>query len=170
MKVDSEKTGILSVEELRDAGCYPSEERIERGPIAIIECIQEIPCNPCEIDCKQGAIEIGNPITNIPRLKEDICTGCGICIAGCPGLAIFVIDKTFSKDSGTVSFPYEYLPLPEEGKEVEAVDRSGAIVCKAKIVKVLTAKNFDRTSVITIEVPKSLINDVRGIKRANLEF
>jgi len=54
----------------------------------------------------------------------------------------------------------------EEGTEVEAVDRSGAIVCQAKVVKVLTSKNLDRTPVITIEVPKNMVNEVRGIKRA----
>ena len=169
MKINSEKTGCLSVEELNNKGSYPSEERFKKGPIAVIECIQEIPCNPCEIDCKRGAIKVGDPITNLPCLKEDLCTGCGLCIAGCPGLAIFVVDKTLSRDSGTVTFPYEYLPLPQKGEEVEAVGRSGTVVCSAKIIKVLTNKDLDRTPVITIELPKNMVDEARGIKRLKLK-
>ena len=39
-------TGVPSAEELMKAG-IPSKERIRQGRVAVIECVQEIPCNPC---------------------------------------------------------------------------------------------------------------------------
>lgn len=160
-----EKTGYLTIKELKEQTRYPSEERFKKGPVAIIECTHRIPCNPCEAACKFGAIYIGQDITNIPFLIEEKCTGCGICVAQCPGLAIFIVDKTYSKTEGTVSFPYEYYPLPIKGQEVIATDRSGKEVCKGKVVKVLNPKSFDRTPVVTIAVDLEKVEEVRCIKR-----
>lgn len=82
-------TGIPSLEELINSPGFPSEEEMKKRPIAVIECVQGIPCNPCETACPFGAIEVGEPITNLPRLLTDKCQGCGLCIPACPGLAIF---------------------------------------------------------------------------------
>jgi len=35
---------------------YPSEIRFDKGAVAVIECIQDIPCNPCETSCRFKAI------------------------------------------------------------------------------------------------------------------
>jgi Fe-S-cluster-containing hydrogenase component 2 len=159
------KTGYLTKGELINSNLYPSEERFKKGPVAIIECIEEIPCNPCEVACKFKAIKIGKPITNLPILDENLCTGCGLCVAKCPGLAIFIIDKAYSEKVGLVSFPHEYLPLPVTGSIVEAVNREGKVVCSGKVVKVLNKKRFDRTPVVTIAITKEKLDEVRGIKR-----
>ena len=159
------KKGYLTKKELIDSNCYPSEKRLSEGPIAIIECNEKIPCNPCEVACRFHAISIGNPITNTPVLNENLCTGCGVCIARCPGLAIFVIDKTYSEKEGLVLFPYEYLPLPLVGSSVEAVNRKGEVISSGKVIKVLNNKSLDRTPVVTIAVPKDKVDEVRGIKR-----
>ena len=163
------KKGYLTKDELIKSKCYPSEERFNKGPVAIIECIEEIPCNPCEAACKFEAIKIGKPITNIPILDENLCRGCGLCIARCPGLAIFVIDKNYSDKEGLISFPYEYLALPKTGSIVEAVNREGKVVCSGKVIKVLNKKSFDRTPVITIALSKEKLDEVRGIKRLKNE-
>lgn len=160
----SEK-GYLTIEELKGNDQYPSDERFEKGPVAIAECIQEIPCNPCEPACRVGAISVGEPITNLPNINREKCTGCGLCVAQCPGLALFVVDKTFSEEKGTVSFPYEYLPLPEKGDIAQAVNRSGHVVTECTIEKVLNPGSFDRTPVITVSVPKDYVEVVRGIAR-----
>jgi len=157
--------GYLTKKELVDSNCYPSEERFNKGPVVIIECTEEIPCNPCEAACKFKAINIGKPITNVPILDEDLCIGCGVCIAKCPGLAIFVIDKTYSDDEGLISFPYEYLPLPVIGSIVKAVNREGKVVSSGKVIKVLNNKSLDRTPVVTIAVPKAKLDEVRSIER-----
>ncbi len=159
------KIGYLTKEELMNLNLYPSEERFNEGPVAIIECTEEIPCNPCEVACKFKAIKIGKPITNLPILDENLCRGCGLCVAKCPGLAIFIIDKNYSKKEGLVSFPHEYLPLPVTGSIVEAVNREGKVVSSGKVIKVLNKKGFDRTPVITIAIPKEKLDEARGIKR-----
>lgn len=158
------KIGYLTQEEEVNSKCYPSEERFNRGPVVIIECTEEIPCNPCEIACKFEAIKIGKPITNVPILDEDLCIGCGLCISRCPGLAIFMVDKTYSDKEGLISFPYEYLPLPVTGSIVDAVNREGKVVSYGKVTKVLNNKSLDRTPVVTISIPKEKLGEVRGIK------
>ncbi|UCH02946.1 MAG: 4Fe-4S binding protein [Candidatus Bathyarchaeota archaeon] len=163
MEKGLETTGIPSMEELEKTPGFPSSKRLMEGPVAVIECLQEIPCDPCETACPLGAIEVGKPITNLPELDEDKCTGCGICIPLCPGLAIFVIDYTYSEDEALVTFPYEFLPLPEEDSLVNATDRSGRPLTKGRIVKVLARKQFDRTVVVSIAVLKKYAQRVRGI-------
>ncbi len=46
--------GILRREEL--AGRLPSDERLKVGPIAVIECVENIPCNPCVGACPKGCL------------------------------------------------------------------------------------------------------------------
>lgn len=167
------KTGVIydgypSMEEIIAANGWPSEERFSRGPVAIAECVQEIPCNPCEAACPFHAIKIGTPITNTPRILEEKCTGCGSCIAACSGLAIFVIDKTYSDEEALVSFPFEYLPLPQKGDKADALSRGGEYVCPGLVVKVMNPKKNDHTPVVTIAVPKEKADEVRTIRRLAL--
>ena len=157
--------GFPTEEELKKSPGYPSEERFKRGPVAVGECVQAIPCNPCELACPRKAIQVGVPITNLPRLDEEKCTGCGICVARCPGLAIFVVDKTYSDKEASVSFPYEYVPLPREGDVVLAVNRAGSVVCDGTVLRISNPKRNDRTAVVTIAVPKGMADEVRGIAR-----
>lgn len=161
-------TGVPSKEELENCPGRPSQERMLKGKAACIECVQQIPCNPCEGICKFGAIEIGDQITNLPVLKEELCTGCGLCVANCPGLAITVIDKSFSETEASIQFPFEYLPLPEIGDSVDAVNRKGQAVCKGYILNVKKLKTFDGTTVITMKVPLDYIDEVRSMKRMNV--
>ena len=158
---DITKVGFLNSAELKEAGRYPSEERLKKGPVAVIECCQNIPCNPCETACKFGAITVGDLITNLPVLDESKCVGCGVCLTKCPGLAIFVVDK--SKDMATVSFPFEYLPLPEKGDIVKAVDRAGQYVCDAKVLRVTPRTERQSTCVVKIEFPEKYTFRVKSI-------
>jgi len=155
--------GIPTPDELKRTPGYPSLKRLQEGPCAVIECIEEIPCNPCETACLSEAIKIGSPITNLPMLDEDKCTGCGVCISYCPGLAIFVINLNYTNKCALVSFPFEYLPLPKVGEEVTAVDREGRKVCKGKVVRVLNKPKQGHTPVISISIPKKYALIVRGI-------
>ncbi|HWQ42580.1 MAG TPA: 4Fe-4S binding protein [Desulfosporosinus sp.] len=157
--------GYLSLEEIRQGHGYPSEERFLKGPVAVIECVQGIPCNPCETACKFGALTVGEPLTNLPQLHEESCTGCGACIAQCSGLAIFVVDKTYSETEATISFPHEYFPLPEKGQEVTAVNRAGKEVGKGRILRINTSLKNDCTPVITMVIPKGMSDEVRGMKQ-----
>ncbi|HSJ54714.1 MAG TPA: 4Fe-4S binding protein [Anaerolineae bacterium] len=158
-------SGIPSLEELRASPGYPRPADLEKGPIGVIECVQEIPCNPCELACRQGAIVVGEPITNLPRFEAERCTGCGLCISICPGQAIFLVHLHYSAEESLVTFPFEYLPLPVVGSQVPAVDRAGAVVCQATVIKVQTPRSFDRTAVVNIAIPQGLAHEVRSIQR-----
>lgn len=158
-------TGIPSETELANCPGIPSMERIKKGRVACIECVQEIPCNPCESSCKCGAITVGSCITNLPNLDEEKCIGCGICVASCPGLAITLLDLSYSDTECTIDFPFEYLPLPEVGDIVEAVDRSGSVRCKGKVLKITKLSSYAGTTVIRISVPAEYVHEVRSIKR-----
>lgn len=164
MKDRVESTGTPSIEELKEQGLYPSPERFAKGPMVLVECVQEIPCNPCETGCAFGAIKVGEPITNIPVILEDLCTGCGLCIAKCPGLAIFIVDKTYSDTTATVSFPHEYVPLPGVGDVVNGVNRNGEVITQARVLKITDRGSFDKTPVIMVEIPLELADEVRGIQ------
>lgn len=143
-------------------GC-PDEGRAKRGPVAVVECLQEIPCNPCQTSCPRGAIQVGDPITNLPQLDEELCTGCGNCVAICPGLAIFVENDSIGQDTAEVTFPYEYLPVPDKGAQVRATDRAGREICDATVMNVRKPKAYNKTAVITISVPREYLHEARGI-------
>ena len=155
-----ERTGIPTDDDLEKV--IPDKERLAKGPVVIIECFQKIPCDPCAISCKLGAIKPFKDINDLPQVDFDKCTGCGICISSCPGLAIFVIDENYSDEKSLIKLPHEMFPLPEKGEEVYALDRAGSILGKAKVVRVLKIK--DKTNIISLEVPKSMAMKVRSIK------
>lgn len=138
--------------------------RINEGPVAIIECVEEIPCNPCVISCSFNAISFSESLVSTPKLDIKKCTGCGICITKCPGMAIFVIDGSYSDTEGLVSIPYELLPLPKENQIVKITGKDGNILCKGEVFKVKTSKSFDCTTVVTLKVLKKHLMDARGFK------
>jgi len=157
-----EKTGVPTPEDLDSV--FPSEERLSKGPVAVIECFQEIPCNPCYTACKRDAIQKFEDINDLPKMNSDNCNGCTLCVSKCPGLAIMVIDATYSEDLALMKIPYEFLPLPKAGDIVGGLDREGNYVCDVRVVKVQNTKALDKTPVITFEVPKEYIKKIRNIE------
>ncbi len=158
-----EKTGVASREMVMEK--FPSVERINKGPVAVVECYQKIPCNPCQTACPVGAIRIGDDINNIPQRDETLCGGCGLCVSRCPGLAIMIVDGSKSAETVEFRIPYEFLPLPEPGETVTGLDRAGQPVCKAKVVRVMNPASFDRTPVVTLEVDRAYLYDFRNFRR-----
>ena len=158
-------TGIPSRAELEASFGIPSQARMKQSRVACIECVQPIPCNPCEGVCPRGAITVGDDITALPRLNEALCVGCGLCVANCPGLAITMLDKSFSDTEGTVDFPFEYLPLPAQGDTVQAVGRDGAVLCDGVVEKITRLPAYAGTTVIRLRVPLEFVDDVRSMKR-----
>ena len=137
----------------------PSRERKKKGPYAVIECPEKIPCDPCVGACPQGAISIPGSMIELPEIDYEKCTGCLICIPRCPGLAIFV--AKIEGDKVLITLPYEFLPVPKAGDIVTALDREGKPRGTAKIIKV---NRSGKTTVVTIEVDKKLAMEVRNIK------
>jgi Fe-S-cluster-containing hydrogenase component 2 len=153
--------GILTLEELKGIPGYPKEEDFNKGLIVVVECDEDIPCNPCENICGNCAITIGTPITNLPKMNADICDGCLRCIGVCPGLCIFGIKKHYNEKQSLIYIPYEYEPLPEKGLDVDALDRYGEFVCKAEVHRILAKKDKNISTIIGILVPKEFYATVR---------
>ena len=102
-------------------------------------------------------------INGIPHVEFAKCTGCMSCLKVCPGLAIFIHDKSKAKPSVTV--PYEYLPLPVKGGTVTLLGRDGASLGSATVKFVLPADNVSRSSLISVEFDDpALCEQVRNIK------
>lgn len=74
------KKGHLETDELKN---YPGVIK-KAGVHPVIECTQNIPCNPCQDACKFGCVSIGNQITSLPIVvPETDCKNCGMCVASC---------------------------------------------------------------------------------------
>lgn len=154
MPEEYDKTGLLSLDDLN----LPSAEQLKNG-VAIVECVQNIPCNPCVDACPVDAISMEN-INAPPVVDYDKCTGCGQCVGVCPGLAIFVV-KVLSEDKALITLPYEFLPEPKKDEKVQLLDRKGGEKGMG-IVKRVRKKG--KTMVVTVEVERKLAMVVRNIR------
>jgi len=164
MAADSTKTGFLSEEELTNGPGIPSEARRRKGAVAVLECLEDIPCNPCEASCKYDAINVGEDITTPPRLTEDNCVGCRSCVPICPGQAIFIVDESLPDNKAAIEMTYEYRPLPEKGETVFALDRAGQEIGEAVVTAVRQTKKMDQTATVVIEVPREWSMKARAIR------
>lgn len=142
----------------------PYDERRKRGPYAVMECYEEIPCDPCVTGCPRKAVSMSD-INALPAINQDVCNGCARCVGICPGLACFVIDESDGSGKVKITLPHEMLPLPEQGTTADALGRNGKVVGEAQVVKVMSGKATDRTSLITVLVDADLLYDVRSVRR-----
>ena len=156
------RDGIPTAEDL--AKVLPSEERLAKGPIAITECFQQIACNPCVAACPHHAISMEPDINATPKVDPDKCIGCRLCVSQCPGLAIFVVDMTQSEDTAAVTFPFEYIPVPEKGQLACGLNRAGEELGWFPVLRAVSGGKKNMTYMITLEVPKELAMEVRNIK------
>lgn len=148
-----EKTGILSSKNLK----LPTRKQLEKG-VAILECVQEIPCNPCVDSCPVDAISMKD--INAPPVNDfERCIGCTKCVGICPGLAIFVVKVKEGK--AWVTLPYEFVPVPKVGNLVQVLDRAGVVRGDGLVTRVVKQ---GKTLVVTIEIDGKLAMDVRNIR------
>jgi len=144
---------------------FPKLEQCEKHPIAVSECVQEIPCNPCVSACAVKAISMDG-INGIPMIDYEKCTGCGMCVSVCPGLALFLIHQ--GENGYEVTLPYEMLPLPKVGDEVLLLNRKGENLGKGKVKRVLRVERETQSTVITVSFEdESFIYEVRNIEVQN---
>jgi Fe-S-cluster-containing hydrogenase component 2 len=155
---DHRRTGVLTDEQIDSL----LPEIPQEGKIAIIECVEDIPCDPCVAACPSQAITMETMVDR-PHFIAEKCQGCGLCIAHCPGLAIFVVDFGYSEDEAVVMLPYEFTPLPDKGERVEILDREGERKGEGVIVKRVVHEN--KTAVLSVAVPKALAMQVRHVRR-----
>lgn len=157
------RTGVATREDYLPK--LPSEERRARDKYAMIECFTPIPCNPCTKICPHDAIAPMADINDVPVIDFERCNGCGLCASVCPGLAIFIIDETYSDTLASVMMPYEFYPLPEKGQTVKGLGREGEVLCDAKVLRVVPSMTKQsKTPLVTVEIPKEFVFDVRFIQ------
>lgn len=158
-------TGYLSFQEY--SSCMPDEERMNTGPVAIIECPEHIPCNPCQEACSRGAIQLFEKITDLPVIDFDRCNGCGNCIAVCPGLAIYVLQKEYEPNFSLIKIPYEMLPIPEKGDRCDILSRDGSVIGQGFVERVQKYSFNPKGRVLWIKIPKELHKVARNIRVVN---
>lgn len=137
--------GYLEPEEIKTT--LPRKELLMKHLIAISECIQEIPCNPCVTVCPSKAITMKD-INAIPVIDYEKCNGCGKCVGICPGLALFLIGIKNGK--GIITLPYEMLPLPGKGNEVYLLNRKGERLGKGIVMRTVIVNKQTKSSLITV--------------------
>lgn len=156
-------SGVLTCE--CKGAVLPPKELWEnkKGGLVVIECPQRIPCNPCATSCPAGAVKPFADINDNPEIDYEKCTGCGLCVAKCPGLACFVIDLTFAPDRALIKMPHELLPLPQKGEKVQCLNRVGEAVAEG-VVENVTEPWKDSTKVLHVSVPKEFVGEVRAVR------
>ncbi len=152
--------GYVTEEELK---AFPAASEKRGGVHPVIECTQNIPCNPCQDACKFGCIMVGRQITSIPQIDhEKKCTGCGMCVASCSGQAIFLVDDDYDETHAAITMAYEFLPYPEKGQKGTALSRAGQPVCEAEVLSLRRSAATDGTALLTIAVPKKFSMQARA--------
>ncbi len=157
------ESGVLDGE--RAGAVLPPEDlwREKKNGLVVIECPQRIPCNPCNTSCPTGAVKPFADINDVPAIDYAKCTGCGLCVAKCPGLACFVIDRTFAPGRALIKLPHEMQPVPGAGDTVECLNRTGEAVCTGRVEGVAEPLK-DRTRVVSVSVGSEFISEVRAIR------
>lgn len=163
---DKEKlfnSGVLT--DHREGALLPPKDKWEgkKGGFVVIECPKRIPCNPCATSCPTGAVLPFEDINDTPKIDYSKCTGCGICVSRCPGLACFVIDMTYAEDKAVIKLPYELLPLPEKGQTVKCLGRDGSELADGEVLAVAEPSK-DKTYVVSVVIPKDKYDEIRAIK------
>jgi NADPH-dependent 2,4-dienoyl-CoA reductase/sulfur reductase-like enzyme/Fe-S-cluster-containing hydrogenase component 2/bacterioferritin-associated ferredoxin len=141
---------------------------VAKGFVPVLHCTQEIPCNPCAVSCAQGLIEVDKKdIRNIPRFigAEGSCKGCLKCVAGCPGLAITLLDYRVNPDMPLVSIPYEFgREALKKDDLITVLDTEGQALGELKVVYVRGNTSMDRTWIIQVRAPKEYAARIAGIR------
>lgn len=136
------------------------------GVFPIINCAQEIPCNPCTTVCPKNCIKLdGDTIMDVPVYANDACIGCGRCVSICPGLAITLVDYRKSSDYVEVTIPFEFKEDKiKKGHVVTAVDAEGNWLQDVEVLDVENIKSNNKTLLVKLKASKENAKSIAGIR------
>jgi NADPH-dependent 2,4-dienoyl-CoA reductase/sulfur reductase-like enzyme/Pyruvate/2-oxoacid:ferredoxin oxidoreductase delta subunit/bacterioferritin-associated ferredoxin len=141
---------------------------LDDGIVPVIHCQQEIPCNPCTTLCPLELIVIeSEDIRGVPHFigGNFNCKGCGKCVAGCPGLAITLVNSRKDPQNPIVSIPYEFPRESLEGKAtVTVIDTDGVDLGDMPLVGIHAIPNNDRTLIVRVQAPRAIATRIAGIR------
>ncbi len=144
---------------------------MDDGVIPVIHCTQEIPCDPCTALCINGLISLRrDDIRSVPTFVGNnySCAACERCVAGCPGLAITLVDFRFNPDFPYVSIPYEFdKEMILSSDLVTVIDTEGNALGDAEVINVHSIPTSDSTFIVQVQVPKVIARDIAGLRLQN---
>lgn len=149
----------------------PPEKR--NGVYPVFHCNQEIPCDPCAYLCPLGLINIDKTdIRNLPIYKEATrgCSGCLNCVAGCPGLAITLVDYRIDSHHPTVTIPAEFSEdRIKQDDLISVIDTQGSFLMKLKVKEIIEKKGFQSTRLIKVIADASIAEKIAGFRLQNTD-
>ena len=138
----------------------------EEGIFPIFHCDQEIPCNPCTTVCPQHQIFTETDlITSLPYFKgEEECTGCGRCVAVCPGLAVTLVDYRKDREYPFVTFAHEMTEGSVKKGDRKIVMSDTGEIGEFTIERTRKLKKYPKTQLVTVKLPRNVAKYATGIK------
>ncbi|HCS39257.1 MAG TPA: sulfurtransferase [Anaerolineaceae bacterium] len=141
---------------------------LAEGVVPIFHCSQEIPCDPCSSLCPHGLIIVDKKdIRSVPTFVGNnyCCEVCEKCVAGCPGLAITLVDYRANPEKPIVSIPYEFSSeMITRDDRVTILDTEGNSLCDTEVFDIHSIKTSDRTMIIQVETDKEMAPHIAGIR------
>jgi len=138
------------------------------GVTPVIHCTQEIPCDPCSALCPNGMIYIDRTdICGIPTFLGNSysCQYCEKCVAGCPGLAITIVDYRSNRDYPIVAIPYEFTRETIKSLDIATVlDTEGNALGDLEVLGAHSIPNNDRTLIVEVQAPKEIARKIAGLR------
>lgn len=141
---------------------------LPEGVVPVFHCSQEIPCDPCSSLCPHGLIIVDKKdIRSVPTFigNNFCCEVCEKCVAGCPGLAITLVDYRSNPEKPIVSIPYEFSSeMITRDDVVTVLDTEGNSLGDLEVFDIHSIKTSDRTMIIQVETDRKTAPHIAGIR------